>query len=200
MRLLLIRHPRPDVAEGTCYGRLDVPPQQAHLDETVQRLRARWRAEGRRPPAAVFSSPLQRCARLAQALAGDVWPGVRHDERIAEVSFGRWEGRPWAELPREELNAWRADIAGCRPPGGESLQDLAVRLLDFSAECLPRHGADPDAEYVLVTHVGVIQVLGRVLRNAPLSGFGATAVDYSSISTLVLRDGSFAFESYNEAP
>lgn len=199
MRLLLIRHPRPDVPEGTCYGRLDVPPQQTHLDETVQRLRSRWQAAGR-SPTAVFSSPLQRCARLADALAGDVWPRVTHDARIAEVHFGNWEGRPWSEVPRNELDAWRKDIARQRPPGGESLEDLAVRLRAFTGQCLPTASADSDDEYVLVTHVGVIQVLGRLLRNAPLSGFGSTAVDYSSVSTLVLRDGGFEFESYNVAP
>lgn len=199
MRLLLIRHPRPDVPEGTCYGRLDVPPQREHLDETVHRLRERWRAGTQRPPAAVFSSPLQRCARLAGALSGDVWPEVRHDERIAEVHFGEWEGRPWAELPRHELNAWRADIANHRPPGGESLQDLAQRLLAFAGDCLPRD-AHPDTEVVLVTHVGVIQTLRRVLRNEPMTGFGATHVDYSSISTLVRRGGGFELESYNVAP
>ena len=199
MRLLLIRHPRPDVPEGTCYGRLDVAPQREHLDETVQRLRARWSSGAHRPPAAVFSSPLQRCALLAGALAGDVWPEVRHDERIAEVHFGEWEGRPWAELPRHELNAWRADIANQRPPGGESLQDLAQRLLSFAADCLPDQ-ADPDTEVVLVTHVGVIQTLRRVLRNEPMTGFGGTHVDYSSISTLVRNDDGFALESYNVAP
>ncbi len=199
MRLLLIRHPKPEVPEGTCYGRLDVPPQHEHLEQTVQRLRVRWSAGARPAPAAVFSSPLQRCARLADALAGDVWPEVRHDARIAEVHFGRWEGRRWAELPREELDAWRADIAGHRPPEGESLRDLAQRLLAFVDECLPRE-APPHAEVVLVTHVGVIQTLRRVLRNEPMTGFGATAVDYSSISTLVRRDGRFEIESYNVAP
>lgn len=199
MKLLLIRHPKPDVPEGTCYGRLDVAPERAHLEESVRRLRARWLSGAHPPPAAVFSSPLQRCALLAGALAGDVWPQVRHDERIAEVHFGQWEGRPWAQLPRHEIDAWRADIANHRPPGGESLQDLARRLLSFTDEHLPQD-ADPDAEVVLVTHVGVIQTLRRMLRSEPMTGFGATPVDYSSISTLVRRGEGYELESYNVTP
>lgn len=199
MKLLLIRHPRPDVPEGTCYGRLDVAPQRAHLEESVQRLRTRWLSGAHPSPTAVFSSPLQRCALLADALSRNLWPQVRHDERLAEVHFGEWEGRPWAQLPRHELDAWRADIANHRPPGGESLQDLARRLLSFADECLPQAAA-PDTEVVLVTHVGVIQTLRRMLRNEPMTGFNTTPVDYSSVSTLVRRDGRFELESYNVAP
>ncbi len=199
MRLLLIRHPKPDVPEGTCYGQLDVAPEREHLHQSAQRLRNRWQASGRPAPAAVFCSPLQRCALLADALAGDVWPEVRHDPRIAEVHFGDWEGRRWAELPRHEIDAWRADIANHRPPGGESLQDLAARLRAFTEDCLPAD-APPDAEVVLVTHVGVIQTLRRMLRGEPMSGFNTTPVDYASISTLVRRGGAFELESYNVAP
>lgn len=196
MRLLLIRHPRPDVAEGTCYGRTDVPPQAGHLRETVDALRARWRD---RAPAAVFSSPLQRCALVANALAGDAWPQPQFDARIAELDFGRWENRPWAELPRDELDAWRADIAGVAPPEGESLRELSVRLREFIDERLPAD-AHPDAEFVLVTHVGVIQTLSRILRGKPMLGFGSTRIDYSSITTMVRRDGAFEIESLNILP
>lgn len=199
MRLLLIRHPRPDVADGTCYGRTDVAPQADHLRETVDALRARWRGAGRAAPAGVFSSPLQRCALVANALAGDAWPQPRFDPRIAELDFGRWEGRPWAQLPREELDAWRADITGVAPPGGESLAALARRASAFVSDALPAT-ADPDAEFVVVTHVGVIQTLSRILRGQPLAGFGSTRIDYSSITTLVRRDGAFELESLNVLP
>jgi broad specificity phosphatase PhoE len=53
---------------------------------------------------------------------------------------------------------------------------------------------------VLVTHVGVIQTLRRLLRSEPMTGFGATPVDYSSISTLVRRGDGYELESYNVAP
>ena len=72
MKLLLIRHPKPDVIEGTCYGRTDVPPEQADLAGLLERLRRRWRSGAHPPPRAVYSSPLQRCATVAGALAGDV--------------------------------------------------------------------------------------------------------------------------------
>ena len=117
MRLLLIRHPKPAVPEGTCYGRTDVAPDEAHLESMLERLRARWSSGAHATPLAVFSSPLQRCARVAQALAGELWPQPRFDERLAEMHFGDWEGRMWAQIPREQLDAWRTmlDDAFARP-------------------------------------------------------------------------------------
>lgn len=199
MRLLLIRHPKPDVPEGTCYGRSDVPPEAAHLESTIEALRARWGASDRSAPHRVFSSPLQRCARVADALAGNGWPPPIFDHRIAEMDFGHWEGRPWADLPPEQMNAWRADIARVAPPGGESLAQVATRVRDFADACLsdPLH---PEAEVVVVTHVGVIQTMLRVLRNEPMLGFGKVRIDFGSISTLVRRDGSFEIESCSVAP
>ncbi|MEN9315724.1 MAG: hypothetical protein RIS35_2117 [Pseudomonadota bacterium] len=198
MKLLLIRHPRPDVDEGLCYGRMDVPPQAAHLDETVEALRARWQAAGN-PPHRVFSSPLRRCALVANALADRPWPRPVFDPRIAEMSFGHWEGRPWAEVPAEQMSAWRADIGRVAPPGGESLADVSRRLLDFVDEHLaaPEHD---ETEVVVVTHVGIIQTALRVLRGEPMNGFGKIRIDFGSVTTLVRRDGRFEIESLSEAP
>ena len=199
MKLLLIRHPRPDIAEGTCYGRTDVPAQAAHLDTVAQALRQRWRATQGRPHQ-VFSSPLSRCAALARALARDAqWPEPVFDHRIAEMHFGHWEGRPWSEIPSHEMQAWRADIGRVAPPGGESLADVADRLLAFTQACLSQT-LHPEAEVIVFTHVGVIQTALRVLRGEPMNGFGRTQVDFGSISTLVRRDGRFEIESIGVAP
>ncbi|HOA92607.1 MAG TPA: histidine phosphatase family protein [Quisquiliibacterium sp.] len=200
MKLLLIRHPKPDVIEGTCYGRTDVPPEQADLAGLLERLRRRWRSGAHPPPRAVYSSPLQRCATVAGALAGDVWPHPTFDERIAEMHFGHWEGRLWAELPREEIAAWRADIAHHVPPGGESLSQMAQRAHAFAQELTARHPEDPDCEIVLMTHVGIIQTLPRMLLGEPLRGFAGNPIDYGSITRLVLRDGRFERDGTNMTP
>ena len=187
------------MAEGTCYGRTDVPPRAEDLEAVTAALRARWRRADA-PPHRVYSSPLARCALLARALARDAaWPEPTFDERIAEMHFGHWEGRPWREIPTREMEAWRADIGRVAPPGGESLADVADRLLAFAEARLadPMH---PDAEVVVVTHVGVIQTALRVLRGEPMNGFGRTQVDFGSISTLVRRDGRFEIESVGVAP
>ena len=88
--------------------------------------------------APVYSSPLSRCLRLAQGLqaAGFAEPVV--DARLREMDFGRWEGRGWSEVPRDQIDAWRDDIVRYVPPGGESLASLAERGNAFVA-ALPLH-------------------------------------------------------------
>lgn len=141
MILYLIRHPKPMIEPGICYGQLDILAKIENAE--VELLRAEL------PPGLpVWSSPLQRCLRLAEHLHRQ--PLI--DERLAEMNFGDWEGRAWDAISRPELDAWAADVAGYAPPGGESPTALQRRALAFVAELdVP--------EAVIVTHAGVIRVL-----------------------------------------
>lgn len=141
MRLHLIRHPKPAIEAGICYGRHDCPAENAV--SVVGTLLAELPAG-----LPLWTSPLIRCRELADLLHRQ--PIV--DTRLAEMDFGAWEGRRWDDIPRAELDAWAADVAGYAPPGGESPRDLQWRALDFVASLdVP--------EAVIVTHAGVIRTL-----------------------------------------
>ena len=99
-----------------------------------------------------------------------------------------------------EIAAWRADIAHHVPPGGESLSQMAQRAHAFAQELTARHPEDPDCEIVLMTHVGIIQTLPRMLLGEPLRGFAGNPIDYGSITRLVLRDGRFERDGTNMTP
>jgi alpha-ribazole phosphatase len=166
MRLFLIRHPPPAVAPGICYGATDLP-----LAEDPARYAAALRPL--LPPAApLFSSPLQRCRLLAEALH----PTPIVDVRLREIDFGDWEMQPWESLERSLLDAWAQDPLHFRPPGGEAVAALRARVADFLAE-LP-------AEAVLVAHAGVIKVCAALLAGEE-DWFGLS-FDYGSL-TLIER-------------
>ena len=110
MKVWLIRHPKPAVPEGTCYGRTDVGTDDAHFAQVVERLRALHGSADGPTPLQVYTSPLSRCARVARALAGAPWPDPIVDPLLAEMHFGHWEGKPWSAIPRAEIDAWRDDI------------------------------------------------------------------------------------------
>ena len=74
MQVFLIRHPRPLIEAGVCYGRLDVDCEDPL--PVAERLKSLL-PEG----VPVISSPLRRARRLAEALTGN--PGI--DERLAEI-------------------------------------------------------------------------------------------------------------------
>jgi alpha-ribazole phosphatase len=178
MRLWLVRHPRPDVVAGLCYGATDVPIVDAHLEALLGEL------PGRLPRGAdLYSSPLTRCLRLAVGLERHGFGPVRTDPRLREMDFGHWEGRTWSEVPRTQIDAWRDDIVGYRPPGGESVAALADRGQAF-VRALP---AGRDA--ILVTHSGVMQTLLRTLRGLPLAGLTGHRIEYGQVLALQ-QDGA----------
>ena len=169
MILHLIRHPKPLVEPGICYGRLDI------LGENAAAVAAGLRAV---LPAdlPVWSSPLRRCRELAEHLQAQ--PML--DARLVEMDFGSWEGRPWDAIPRHELDAWAADVAGYAPPGGESPRRLQRRALDFVA------GLDvPEA--VIVTHAGVIRTLLAHWQGLPPERWTELVFDYGSCTRVVVR-------------
>ncbi len=161
MSLILLRHTRPDVAEGTCYGRTDLALAVGFAAE-ADRL-----ADTLPPLAAVVTSPLARCRRLAEAIAARRGLTVQVDPRITEIDFGRWEGVPWADIPRAELDAWAADLLHARPHGGETVAELAGRVGAALADW--RRGPRP---LLAVTHAGVIKAV-RVRRAGPAAWEGS---------------------------
>jgi alpha-ribazole phosphatase len=150
MMLYLIRHPRPEIEAGICYGRTDLAVSDEAMQTALDSL------TGRLPQALpLFTSPLQRCRRFARLLAHGMASSVLVvDERLAEMHFGHWEMQRWDAIPRAEIDAWAADPARFRPQGGESVLEAAARLRAFLNE---RRAADESA--VVVCHAGSIRLL-----------------------------------------
>ncbi|MCJ0764943.1 histidine phosphatase family protein [Variovorax terrae] len=152
MRLWLIRHARPQVDSGVCYGRLDLPADAAATSQAAHAL-----ADALPAGLAVITSPLQRCRQLADALLArrpDL--GARSDARLAEMDFGAWEGRAWDAIPRAELDAWTGQFAQYRAGGtGESVHQFMERVAAALEEA--RSGAQDRA---WITHAGVIKAVG----------------------------------------
>lgn len=178
MQLYLIRHPRPRVEPGICYGRLDLD-----LAEPAQAAAARLAP---RLPRGVplWSSPARRCRELAEALH----PAPRLDERLWEMHFGDWEGRRWEEIGPTALDAWAADPAGFVPPGGESGLHVQARALDFVA-ALARAGV---AEALVVAHAGVMRALLAHQRGLPGQRWLELRFDYEEVLCLEMAEDFLA--------
>ena len=143
MAVTLMRHLRPAVAEGICYGITDLDLAQGHDTASLTKLPA---------ITTIASSPLRRCRILAQSIAARRGLTVRVDARLIEMDFGAWEGLPWNNIPRAELDAWAADFWDARPHGGESVAQLHTR----TQAALGKYRATP-GHHLLVTHAGVIK-------------------------------------------
>lgn len=170
MRIHLIRHPRPAVAAGTCYGASDLDLTDDALD-CAARLRERLPAH-----VPLYSSPLRRCRRLAAALH----QSPKYDARLREMDFGEWELRSWNDIPRAEIDAWAAAPMTFVPPGGESVGALRARVVDFLDEhCLPDGG-----DFAVVTHAGVMRVFAAQLLGLPERAWFSLRFDFGELKVL----------------
>lgn len=181
MQLYLIRHPAPQVAAGVCYGRTDLA-----LAADVAAAAARIAVQ-LPPQLPLFTSPLQRCAQLAQALH----PAPQSDARLQEMHFGVWEMSPWDRIQRAALDGWAADPLGYRPPQGESVGELQRRVHGFLAD-VRQQGLE---SAVLVTHAGVMKVIVGHAQGLPARRWMALSFDYESVVRVTLTDQDAAAAS-----
>ncbi|WP_161965871.1 alpha-ribazole phosphatase family protein [Steroidobacter cummioxidans] len=158
MELYLIRHTAPAVAKGVCYGQTDVP-----LAETAERDIQIAVAPLPRFDQ-VYSSPAQRCLRLAKDLAHrDECPLILAPE-LQELHFGEWEQLPWARIPREHSDPWAADTWNRAPPGGETEQALWTRVASWYGRSQPLSVA----RCAVVAHGGSLRVLRCLILGQPV--------------------------------
>ena len=162
--LYFIRHGETDWnVEGRLQGQHDTPLNAVGLGQAVRCgdiLRELLARDGRDPHGFDYvASPLIRARKTMELVRGELAldpMDYRTDARLAELSFGRWEGLTFAELKARapdtlalavrEHDKWRFV-----PPGGESYADLLVRVSAWHA------GVARDT--VVVAHGGVARTL-----------------------------------------
>ena len=179
MKLHLVRHPQPAIGQGLCYGATDVDV----APDELARVHATLNTSGLPAHLPVHTSPLQRCVQLARRLAG---ADLHIDTRLAEMDFGAWEMRAWSDIPREEVDAWAADLLHYRPGGAENVMDVARRVAGF-VDTLRNDAVD---EALIVCHAGTIRLLSSMQAGLSLAQAALDAaatphrIGYGDILTL----------------
>lgn len=144
--LILVRHGQTAVnAEGRLQGRIDAP-----LTDTG-RAQAAACARVLPAPDAVITSPLLRARQTAETIAPD--RPIEVDDRWIELDYGEWDGALLKTMDQAAWDRWRSDPSFA-PPGGESLQDLAQRVVDACEALAPRAR---EQDVVVVSHVSPIK-------------------------------------------
>jgi broad specificity phosphatase PhoE len=119
------------------------------------------------PVTALYASDLDRARATAGAAAAALGLPVTHLPELRERRFGAWEGKSPADLARDapdDLAALWSDRAFA-PLGGESLDDLAARVLPAVARIAARH---PGEQVAVFGHAGAHRaVLGDALCLGP---------------------------------
>jgi probable phosphoglycerate mutase len=137
----------------------------------------------------IQASPLgrawQTAAIVAEALGHDA-DAIVTDERLAEISYGRWEGMTVAEIKRADPAYWarrRTDRWTIPTPDGESFADLQARLEPWLAE------QDLARDLIVIGHGALNRALVGLL--ARLSPEQALALPEDQQSLFRLSDGFY---------
>ncbi|MBL7499526.1 MSMEG_4193 family putative phosphomutase [Frankia sp. CNm7] len=142
------------------------------------------------PLDAVVSSPLDRCAQTAAAIAaarpeGAPVPTVQADDRLGECRYGDWTGQELATLVKDPL--WpvvQAHPSAVTFPGpqGESLRDTQARGVAAVRDWNSRLGGD--ATWLACSHGDVIRAIVADALGMHLDMYHRINVDPCSLTVI----------------
>ena len=147
--LCLVRHGQTDWnQEGRYQGQSDVPLNEAG------RAQARRLAKELKeyPFVAVYSSDLMRARETAGIIAATLNRPVTLETRLREINQGGWEGELVENIMAGYGEAWKqrkVDPASFRPPGGETVAEVARRVYAALDHIARLH---PGATVLIVSH------------------------------------------------
>lgn len=139
---------------------------------------------------ALYSSPLKRAYRTAEAVNRYHQLPIHTDERLIEINGGHWEEKPWEALPElypDEWAAWSCRPWSFAPQNGEPMRAVYARM----AEVLSAIAEDHPGETVGVASHGC------AIRNALCWASGRPIeqlleipwCDNTAVSVLEFEDG-----------
>ncbi|WP_342744255.1 histidine phosphatase family protein [Acinetobacter populi] len=161
IELDLLRHGETELSKGQTSilrGQLDDALTDAgwqHMQQTFYQafLNIEWQI--------LVSSPLQRCARFAEAQAEQHDLPVLLLDGLKEMNFGDWEGQSTADLyqyyPDDLARFWQTPTQ-FSPPNAEKIQDFAVRIQMALQDIYRLAQQDHYKKVCVITHAGVIKL------------------------------------------
>ncbi|MCF8038871.1 MAG: histidine phosphatase family protein [Desulfohalobiaceae bacterium] len=144
----------------------------------------------------VLCSDLQRSAETARIIVGQKTDLVCIDNRLREIDLGDWDGRDMTEIKSKYPEQWEKrgqDLAGYRPPRGESFADLARRVVPV----LEEPGAMPHQDVLIVGHAGVNRVLLCHILEMPLQNLFRLGQDYACLNIVHKKGTHYRVQSLN---
>lgn len=190
----LVRHGHVENPDRVLYGRLP----GFHLSVTGRaQAEALGRYFGDLPVAAVWSSPLERAAQTAAAIAAPHGLPVRTDQRLLETA-SVFEGAKgnivWYILRRPRLWWHLRSMDG--PSWGERHVEVAVRMQDAINEALEQVAGQ---HAVLVSHQAPIWTVRLAYEHRRLAHLPRSRrCGLASVTTLTFEDGTLRSISYAE--
>lgn len=190
MNLYIVRHGQTDWNKAVrLQGRSDIP-----LNEYGREL-ARKTGEGLKDVSfdLAFTSPLSRARETAELILKGKDVELIEDERIVEISFGKYEGRSWGEehfnIPEDFQLFFTAPDRYEAQEGAENIRELAARTGEFMQELIsnPEYA---DKNILVSTHGAALCGMLAYVDQTPLSEFWRGEVPKNcSVNLVEVRNG-----------
>jgi alpha-ribazole phosphatase len=175
--IILMRHGETEHTDGF-YGRTD--SQLTELGFSSMVAQARLLAFD-----AILTSPLQRCAKVAETLALQRHCPIYFHADWQEYDFGDWEARSiaqlWQDHPQALAQLWQ-DPTSFTPPNAEHFMAFLARVKqarDFALSLQTQH-----PHLLIITHAGVIRALRLLSQQNRVNDWLTYAVPHASLHHL----------------
>jgi alpha-ribazole phosphatase len=174
-----IRHAPPINPDGICYGQADIPVDLSDSDRIARMARilpdtAQW-----------VTSPSTRARDTLAALAqaknmGTVDPVVVPG--FLEQSFGAWQSMKKSDLASDpDFRAYLAAPGTVRPPQGESMRDLFLRVSSTIAHMIPQNTCK---NIIIGAHGGTIRAALALALDRPVDALLKEKIDPLSLTII----------------
>ncbi len=192
-KTILVRHGETEWNRADIFrGRIDV-----ELNETgIKQAELLGEYLSDRDIEAIYSSPLKRALRTAQAIAKYHRLDVQTNSGLIDMNLGEWEGlsRPVvAEKYKDVYNQWMTHPEKVTIPGGESLAEVRQRAVALIDEVTARH----KGTVVLVSHRVICKVLTCTLLGLDDSHFWNIEQGNCGMTTFLYENGQFILTEHN---
>jgi phosphoserine phosphatase len=197
MRLIIVRHGESEWNRvGRYQGQCDAPLSDLGLRQ-AEALARRLSDE---PLDVIFTSPLQRAAKTAEAIAR-YHPNTPFEQTTAvmEIHHGDWQGLMADEVIARYgagLREWREHPTRSQMPNGESFSNILKRVLDFKERLCEEYG---DSDVLVSTHDVVVKILVADALGMNMDRINRIWVTNASISVIEYGDDLPYLVSLSEA-
>lgn len=116
----------------------------------------------------IYSSPLDRAFKTAQAINAFHNVEIVTDDNLKEINVGSMEGKSCKEIPQvfpEQSKVWNEDICNFIAPNGESMREVFVRTSKALKEIIINN---PNKNVVITSHGCAIRTMLCYLSGLPI--------------------------------
>ena len=186
----LLRHGKVN-GEPALYGHTDIALSAqgySDLQNAIEKIHAQLTVD------CIITSPLIRCATLAQEFSTQHKIPLQLESQLKEMHFGTWDGVPFDHTNNtwQQLEVFWNSPFLTHPPEGETLAFFAQRVIQAWEILIQKNSGQ---HHLIVCHGGVIRIiLAHILqidwRNANL--FKQLHIDYASTTRIEIVDNEGA--------